>query len=252
VRDEAAAGAPARVGVVPGSLLVLLPARNEAERIPKILAHIGAVVPAARIVVVEDTSTDATAAVARAAGALVLSLPINIGYGGALQTGFQYAFEHGYETVVTLDADGQHDPADIPKLVAALREKKADLVIGSRFVEDTGYQAGAVRRATMGFFAALTSLLAGRKITDTTSGFQAIGRMALGLFAEVYPYDYPNAEVLVDLARSGGKIAEVPTTVRARLGGTSMFDVWSSMYYVVKMTLSILMVLLRKRRHVAP
>lgn len=232
-----------------GSLLVLLPARNEAERIPVILERIFAVVPHARIVVVEDTSTDDTAAVARRCGALVLSLPINIGYGGALQTGFKYAWENGFETVVTLDADGQHDPDDIPALLAALAETKADLVIGSRFVKDTGYRAGAVRRATMKFFSVLTSFLAGQTITDTTSGFQAIGRMPLGLFADIYPYDYPNAEVLVDLARNGGKIAEVPVKVRARLGGTSMFDLWSSMYYVVKMNLSILMVLMRKRRH---
>ena len=232
-----------------GSLLVLLPARNEAERIPVILERIFAVVPHARIVVVEDTSTDDTAAVARRCGALVLSLPINIGYGGALQTGFKYAWENGFETVVTLDADGQHDPDDIPALLAALAETKADLVIGSRFVKDTGYCAGAVRRATMKFFSVLTSFLAGQTITDTTSGFQAIGRMPLGLFADIYPYDYPNAEVLVDLARNGGKIAEVPVKVRARLGGTSMFDLWSSMYYVVKMNLSILMVLMRKRRH---
>ncbi len=232
-----------------GSLLVLLPARNEAERIPVILERIFAVVPHARIVVVEDTSTDDTAAVARRCGALVLSLPINIGYGGALQTGFKYAWENGFDTVVTLDADGQHDPDDIPALLAALAETKADLVIGSRFVKDTGYRAGAVRRATMKFFSVLTSFLAGQKITDTTSGFQAIGRMPLGLFADIYPYDYPNAEVLVDLARNGGKIAEVPVKVRARLGGTSMFDLWSSMYYVVKMNLSILMVLMRKRRH---
>lgn len=232
-----------------GSLLVLLPARNEAERIPVILERIFAVVPHARIVVVEDTSTDDTAAVARRCGALVLSLPINIGYGGALQTGFKYAWENGFDTVVTLDADGQHDPDDIPALLAALAETKADLVIGSRFVKDTGYRAGAVRRATMKFFSVLTSFLAGQTITDTTSGFQAIGRMPLGLFADIYPYDYPNAEVLVDLARNGGKIAEVPVKVRARLGGTSMFDLWSSMYYVVKMNLSILMVLMRKRRH---
>jgi len=231
-----------------GSLLVIIPARNEADRIPLVIRKIHSVVPHATILVVEDSSNDDTVLVARAEGALVISLPINIGYGGALQTGFKYAWNEGYERVVTLDADGQHNPDDIPKLLAKLEERGADLVIGSRFVEDTGYETGGIRRATMKFFSVLTSYLAGQKVADTTSGFQAIGRMPIGLFAEVYPYDYPNAEVIVDLARHGGKIAEVAIKVHARLGGTSMFDLWSSLYYVVKMNLSILMVLLRKRR----
>ncbi len=230
------------------TLLVVIPARNEAERIPLVLRKVKRVVPWATILVVEDTSTDDTVAAARAEGALVASLPINIGYGGALQTGFKYALSQGFERVVTLDADGQHDPDDIPKLLAKLDEKGVDLVIGSRFVENTNYQTGGIRRLTMKFFSVLTSYLAGQKVADTTSGFQALGRMAIGLFAEIYPSDYPNAEVIVDLARNGGKIAEVSIKVHPRLGGTSMFNLWRSFYYVVKMNLSILMVLLRKRR----
>lgn len=229
-------------------LLVVMPARNEEDRIAGVIHRIQEVIPAATILVIEDSSHDDTVAVAREAGALVISLPINIGYGGALQAGFQHAAAHGFTTVVAIDADGQHSPDDIPRLLQALEQARADLVIGSRFVEDTGYETGPARRATMVFFALLTSLLAGQRITDTTSGFQAMGPKALCHFARRYPNDYPNAEVLVDLAWRGGRIVEVPIRVRSRSGGTSMFNMWSSLYYVVKMTLSVLMVPMRGRR----
>ena len=228
-------------------LLVVIPARNEEERLPAVIRKAKEIMPSAGILVVEDSSTDNTVQVARSAGALVISLPINIGYGGALQTGFQYACLNGYDTVVTLDGDGQHNPADIPALLSAMESRGADLVIGSRFVEDTGYRAGALRREVMAFFSVLTSWLSGQRICDTTSGFQAISETALLHFARNYPCDYPNAEVLVDLARRGGRIVEVPVRVAVRAGGVSMFNVWSSLYYVVKMTLSILMVLVRGR-----
>lgn len=229
-------------------LLVIIPARNEEERLPLVIRKVKEVAPRGTILVVEDGSTDNTGQVARDAGALVATLAINVGYGGALQTGFQYACLGGYDIVITLDGDGQHNPADIPVLLNALESQGADLVIGSRFVVDTGYRAGAIRRATMAFFSVLTSRLSGQKICDTTSGFQLINKTALHHFAHSYPYDYPNAEVLVDLARRGGKIIEVPVYVAARKGGVSMFDFWSSIYYVVKMTLSVLMVLVRGRR----
>jgi hypothetical protein len=229
-------------------LLVVIPARNEEERLPAVIRKVKEVVPWAGILVVEDSSTDNTVQAARDAGALVVSLPVNIGYGGALQTGFQYASLNGYDTVVTLDGDGQHNPADIPALLNAMESQGADLVIGSRLVVDTAYRAGAVRRSLMAFFSVLTSRLSGQRIRDTTSGFQLISKTALLHFARNYPHDYPNAEVLVDLARRGGKIVEVPVNVAARTGGVSMFDFWSSLYYVLKMTLSVLMVLVRGRR----
>jgi glycosyltransferase involved in cell wall biosynthesis len=246
--DEGVESGPVRVSPARERLLVVIPARNEAERIGGVIAKLRATLPGAHVLVVEDGSSDDTVGVARRSGATVLPLAVGIGYGGALQTGFKYAIRNGFSRVVTLDADGQHDPLDVPKVLARLGQGDTDLVIGSRFCSETGYRTGAVRRATMAFFAWLTSLLAGQRISDTTSGFQAIGEKALRMFADEYPHDYPNAEVLVDLARHGGKIAEVPIVVHARTGGTSMFDVWSAAYYVVKMNLSILMVLVRKRR----
>jgi glycosyltransferase involved in cell wall biosynthesis len=230
---------------------VAIPARNEEARIPAVIGRVREAAPDATIVVVEDSSTDATARVAREAGARVLSLPANIGYGGAVQTGFRFAVRHGFRRVVTLDGDGQHNPADIPRLLEALERHRADLVIASRFLEDTGYRAGFLRRATMTFFSALTSALSGQRICDTTSGFQALSARAVSYLARQYPLDYPNAEVLVDLARGGGRIVEVPVRMGERQGGVSMFDWWSSLYYVLKMTLSVWMVLVRRRRRSA-
>jgi glycosyltransferase involved in cell wall biosynthesis len=232
-------------------LLVAIPARNEEARIPAVIARVLQAAPSATVVVIEDSSTDATARVAREAGARVLSLPANIGYGGAVQTGFRYAVRHGFRRVVTMDGDGQHNPADIPRLLETLDEREADLVIASRFVEDTGYRASLLRRVTMKFFSVLTSALSGQRICDTTSGFQALSARAVAYLARQYPLDYPNAEVLVDLARGGGRIVEVPVHMGEREGGTSMFDWWSSLYYVVKMTLSVGMVLVRRRRRSA-
>jgi hypothetical protein len=231
-----------------GVLLVVIPARDEEPRIADVIRRVRESVPDAEILVVEDGSVDRTVERAREAGARVASLPVPLGYGGALQTGFRYAAAHGFETVVTLDADGQHPPEAIPLLLRRLAQTDADLVLASRFVTDTGYRAGALRRLTMRCFSLVASALAGQPIRDTTSGFQALPRRAFERFALAYPPDYPNAEVLVELARRGGRIVEVSVAMTARSGGRAMFGLSTSLYYVLKMSLSLLMLLLRPRR----
>ncbi len=202
-----------------GRMLVVIPAFNEQESLPAVLAEVAAAVPDAHILVVDDGSADATSAVARRAGVEVLTLPFNLGVGGALRTGFRFAREYGFTRMVQVDADGQHDPNQIPALTAPL--DSADLVIGARFAGVGGYRVGAVRRAVMGFLARTLSRRTGALLTDTTSGFRAFGPRAIALFARDYPVEYlgDTVEALLIAARARLTIAQVPTVMRPRLGG---------------------------------
>ena len=160
---------------------------------------------------IDDGSEDATANTAAAAGAVVVRLPFNLGIGGAVQTGFKYALEHGYDTVIRLDGDGQHDPQEIPQLLGPLARDEADVVVGSRFADGLGdYRPPFARRAGIRWFAHLVSLLTRQKLTDTTSGFQAVNARAIRLFAADYPHDYPEVEAAVMVVRHQLRIVEVP------------------------------------------
>jgi glycosyltransferase involved in cell wall biosynthesis len=225
-------------------LLVVMPAYNEARRIREVVAAVRAQVDA-DVLVVDDGSADATAQEARAAGATVASHAMNLGYGAALQTGYRYALRRGYDAVLQLDADGQHDPASIPRLVAALAH--ADVVVGSRFLDGTSYRPPLSRRLGMWLFGRIASVLARRPVTDPTSGFQAISRPALRFYAhERYPVDYPDADVLAMVARSGLRLAEVPVTMRPSPDGKSMHGgILKPLYYIVRMSLSLALVPLR-------
>jgi glycosyltransferase involved in cell wall biosynthesis len=228
-------------------LLVVMPAYNEARRIREVVAAVRAQVDA-DVLVVDDGSGDATASEARAAGATVASHAMNLGYGAALQTGYRYALRRGYDAVLQLDADGQHDPASIPRLVTALAH--ADVVVGSRFLDGTSYRPPLSRRLGMWLFGRIASLLARRPVTDPTSGFQAISRAALRFYAhERYPVDYPDADVLAMVARSGLRLAEVPVTMRASPDGKSMHGgILKPLYYIVRMSLSLALVPLRNEK----
>ena len=203
---------------------------------------------------IDDGSRDATARIAADLGAAVVSLPVNLGYGGAVQTGFLYAVQHGYDLGVVIDADGQHDPAGIPVLADTVVQGGADVAIGSRFRGQLKYRVPWVKRAGMALFGWTVSRITGRQVTDPTSGFQALNADALRFFAaDNYPVDYPDADTLLILHYAGFRVVEAPMTVRERLVGDSkLHSGWKPFYYVAKMWLAIGMVVLRQKTNIHP
>ena len=195
-------------------ILVIVPALDEVESLPWTLDRLRAEAPAYDVLVVDDGSRDGTAAVARGRGVALLRHPFNLGVGAALQTGFRYAVERGYDVGVQLDADGQHDPHDLEALVTPVVEGRCDVSIGSRYVMATGYRAPLARRAGMLLFAGLVRLAVGQRIADTTSGFRAYGRAAMEFCQYEFPRDFPDAPLLITLARRGFRLLEVPVRMR--------------------------------------
>ena len=233
--------------------LIIMPAYNEAVNLPRVIPEVRAVASGYDLVVIDDGSCDDTARVAAALGAEVISLPVNLGYGGAVQTGFRYAVYKGYDLGVVIDADGQHDPAGIHVLAEAVAQGDADVAIGSRFRGQVHYRLPWVRRLGMRLFAWIVSRITGREVTDTTSGFQALNSDALRFFAaDNYPMDYPDADTLLILHYAGFRVVEAPMTVRERLSGVSMHSGWKPFYYVAKMWLAIAMVILRQKTKIHP
>lgn len=229
------------------ALVAVVPAWNEEGAIGGVVDEIRAFDPAIEVVVVDDASTDRTADVAEEHGATVLRLLFNVGIGGAVQTGFRYARDAGYDTAVRLDGDGQHDASELPKLLGPLRAGKADLVIGSRFVAPGGtYRPPLARRLGIRVFAALVSLLARERVTDTTSGFVGLNRRGIELFASEYPHDYPEVEATLVALRSGLRLHQVQVDMRERQAGTSSITFVRSLYYIVKVTLALLVASLRR------
>ncbi len=227
--------------------LVVIPAFNEAEAIGRVLAGIRAVDPGLPVVVVDDGSTDATGAIARNAGARVLRLPFNMGYGVALQTGYKFALREGRDCVVQLDGDGQHEPADIPALLDVIARDEADVALGSRFMAGAGYQQGVARAIGGRVFRLLAWVFTGVTFSDVTSGFQALSRDVLDFFAtERYPADYPDADVLIMLKRGGFRLKEVPVRMYPKRGGRSIHSGLRPIYYVFKMLLSVSLAPLRR------
>ncbi|HSN76563.1 MAG TPA: glycosyltransferase family 2 protein [Anaerolineae bacterium] len=232
--------------------LLILPAHNEASNLPRVIPEARAAAPGYDLVVIDDGSRDATAAVAASLGAEVVTLPVNLGYGGAVQTGFRYAVAHGYDLAVVMDSDGQHDPAGIRLLAEAVLSEQADVAVGSRFRGRMAYHQPWVKRIGMRLFAWTVSRITRREVTDPTSGFQALNRDALRFFAyDNYPVDYPDADTLLVLHYAGFRVVEMPVTMRERLSGMSMHSGWKPFYYVMKMWLAISMVLLREKTHLS-
>lgn len=228
--------------------LIIIPAFNEADNLPHVLPLVRRAAPAVDILVIDDHSADATGRVARRHGAQVIRLPNNLGYGGAVQTGFRYGAQRGYDFGVMMDADGQHDPTCIPALLQPVRDGVCDVAVGSRFTGDMTYQASWVRRLGMRFFAGIASALTGQPVTDATSGFQAMNGEVMAFFAEEnYPSDYPDADTLIMLHYAGFRVQEVPVTMHERISGKSMHSSFKALYYIVKMTLSIAIVFFRYR-----
>ncbi len=225
-------------------IAVLVPAYNEARTIERVVKGIKKTNPGADVVVINDGSSDETAALADAAGATVLSLPVNLGYGAALQTGYKYALMKGYDYTVQIDGDGQHDPNFIKELIGKLKQG-ADVVIGSRFLGVGDYENPAARQIGMMFFRFLIYLFIKRRITDPTSGFQALNREVVAFFAKSkqYPADFPDADIIILLHYAGFEVKEVPVVMYESETGKSMHSGLKPIYYIIKMLLSIFAVL---------
>lgn len=229
-------------------ILILIPAYNEAARIGGVVGQVREAHPEYDVLVVNDGSQDSTADAARTAGAEVASHPFNMGYGVTIQTGYKYAFRNGYDVLVQMDGDGQHAPAFIPQLMAPVLAGETDFALGSRFLGLESYEPSLARRVGMVFFRGLVSLLIRQPITDSTSGFQAFNRRVIRFFTtEVFPCDYPDADMLLTLHRAGFRIREVPVRMHANVEGKSMHSGWKPLYYLFKMLLSLFVTLLRKK-----
>ena len=229
--------------------LIAVPAYNESATIADVIAGIRRDAPGWDIVVIDDGSLDATAAIADAAGASVLRLPFNLGIGGAVQAGFTYAREHGYERMAQVDGDGQHDPTQLARLESVMdADPDVDMVCGSRFLsEEFHYPAPISRRTGIHIFAFLLSRLVGQRITDPTSGFRLYNRRAIRLFASDYPHDYPEVEAVLMLHHHDLSMREVPVQMHARGGGASSITSGKSAYYMVKVLLALFIGLFRAR-----
>lgn len=230
-------------------ILAIIPAYNESGRVAKVISELKSHYPAIDLLAIDDCSFDATAGEARFAGAKVASLPFNLGIGGAVQTGFIYAQANGYDAAIQVDGDGQHDPSSIAQILRPVLEGELDMCIGSRFIrKDGSFKSSFLRRVGIRFFARLISVLTGERLTDPTSGFRAHGKKLIDLFAAHYPIDFPEPESIVIAKRSNARIGEVPALMRPRQGGVSSIRYIKSAYYMVKVTLAIILCILGKRQ----
>lgn len=229
-------------------ILIVIPAYNESGNIPRILREVRESCVDTDILVVDDGSTDATAAEARRTDARVVTLPFNLGVGGAVQTGLIFAQKRDYDVAVQVDGDGQHDPRYLADLLAPVLSGETDISVGSRFINPyVGYRSSFVRRIGINFFARLISALTRYRVTDPTSGFRAFNRKAIAVFAEDYPVDYPEPESIVLAQRYGLRLREVPVQMRERGCGLSSIRYLKTLYYMTKVTVAILLDMIKKK-----
>lgn len=222
-------------------VLIIIPAFNEEENLKTLLDEVKLQKELADYVIINDCSEDHTAELLQKIGAHYVNLPVNLGIGGAVQTGFQYALENGYDVAVQVDGDGQHDVSYLKDLLELIRLDKADICIGSRFLEGKGFQSSVMRRAGIKFLSTLIYICTKKKIYDVTSGFRAVSGDFLRLFAKNYPVDYPEPESLVAAALSGARIGEIPVVMRERKKGVSSISPVKSVYYMLKVSIAILL-----------
>ncbi len=220
-------------------LMILIPALNEEGAVGGVVEEVRAAMPGVPVVVVDDCSADGTIGAARASGAQVLALPHHLGLGGAVQAGYKLAFELGYDYVIRVDGDGQHDPRDIPKMLEALEQGGCEMVIGSRFLNGSGRHSGIFRAAAIVFFRAVLRPILGHPVRDPTSGFVGVNRTALALFSRSFPLEYPEIEALVVLQRKRFRFVEVPCRMRPRRAGRTTITPLKSLYYMVHVLLGV-------------
>ena len=225
--------------------LIIIPAYNENVSICNTVNEIKKNVPEFDYVVINDCSTDDTGKICESEGFNVVNLPINLGIGGAVQTGYKYALEHGYECAVQVDGDGQHDPCFLRQMAEELEKGDANMVIGSRFITREGFQSSNVRRFGIKYFSTLIKLVTGVKITDPTSGLRMIDREIIKIYAQDYPKDYPEPESIVTVLKKRKKVKEIPVIMRERNGGVSSISPRKAVYYMIKVTLAVLIAAIR-------
>ena len=220
--------------------LIIIPAYNEEANIEKTVESILKDSSGFDYVIINDCSRDNTRKICEEKGYNIVNLPINLGIGGAVQTGYKYAVRNGYDMAVQVDGDGQHDPKFLEEMAAYLEEHDVDMVIGSRFIEKQGFQSSGLRRVGIRFFTALIKVMTGKKITDPTSGLRMVGKNVLRIFSEEYPKDYPEPETVVGILRRGMKVEEIPVIMHEREGGVSSISMKKSVYYMIKVSLAMI------------
>ena len=228
--------------------LIIIPAYNESANIKNTVADILKNAPDFDYVVINDCSTDDTPGILAENHINHVSLPVNLGIGGAVQTGYKYAHENGYETAVQVDGDGQHDVRYLEGMYEMLVNEKADMVIGSRFINHEGFQSTFMRRVGISYFTNVIRILTGVTVTDPTSGFRLVSKSVIDEFAEDYPRDYPEPESIVSILKAGRKVAEYPVQMRERQGGKSSISMTKSVYYMIKVSIACMIASTRSRQ----
>lgn len=224
------------------STIVIIPAYNEENNIGKVIQSIKNAGVMADIVVINDGSSDNTSELAKKAGAYVIDLPVNLGIGGAVQTGYLYAYASGYDIAIQVDGDGQHNGSDLTRIIYELEKNHADIAIGSRFVEESKYKASFFRKIGIHFFSKLVTTLIHYPVCDTTSGYRGVNKKAIELFSRYYPKDYPEVETIVYAYLMGLRIKEIPVNMNPRYSGKSSISLWKGLYYIVKVTIMLLLI----------
>jgi glycosyltransferase involved in cell wall biosynthesis len=227
-------------------ILVIVPAYNEESCIQGVVEDLNENFPPGDVVVINDGSQDNTSSVAKTLGVKVIDLPYNLGIGGAMQTGFLYAVREGYDVAIQFDGDGQHSAEEIPKILKPFMEDRGDLIVGSRFLSETGFTSSVQRRLGAKILSLVVSALIRKRITDTTSGFRLYGKKAIEFFSVLYPEDYPEVEAFILAHKKGLRIEEVPAEIRARKFGRSSITIPRAVYYMAKVLLAIFVDLMKK------
>lgn len=226
--------------------LVIIPAFNEEGNLEKTIKDIKDNAPDFDYVIINDCSTDKTLEMCRRHGFSYLNLPVNLGIGGAVQTGYRYAYYHGYDIAVQFDGDGQHSASHLEDMVTTLIDTESDMVIGSRFIEKEGFQSSGLRRIGIKYFTGLIKLLSGKKITDPTSGMRMVNKKLLEKFTDEYPKDYPEPESVVTILSEKYKVTEIPVVMNEREEGVSSISLKNSVYYMIKVSFAILIARMKK------
>lgn len=222
-------------------VLIIIPAYNESENIERVVANIKQYCPKYDYVIINDCSTDNTAEICKQNNFNYLDMCCNLGIGGGVQSGYMYAYRNGYDYAVQIDGDGQHDPSYIANMIEVLEKENADMAVGSRFITKEGFQSSGMRRFGINVLSALIRLSCGAKVKDVTSGFRVVNRKYIEFFSKEYADDYPEPEAIVAVTLRGGKVVEAPVVMREREGGTSSISAIKSIYYMIKVSLAILL-----------
>jgi len=219
--------------------IVIIPAFNEEDSIRDVVSNIMKVHPKMDYLIINDGSTDNTEKVCRENGFQFITLPINLGIGGAVQSGYRYAMQNDYDIVIQMDGDGQHDPQYLDRIIAPIVEKKANAVIGSRFIENEGFQSSSSRRFGIRILSDLIFICTGKRIKDVTSGYRAVDKTLIKIYTNNYSRDYPEPEAIVTALVHGMKIQEIPVAMRERMTGKSSINLKKSVYYMIKVSLAV-------------